>query len=81
MTRYTGCGTVMAVMDGSGKDLSGQEQDLVVDQVARRNVAHSVAAIQEDSTVIHQWANSDTIRVARAIYNLRSCKIEFSDEA
>ena len=68
-------------MDGSAKDLSGQERDSVIDQVARRNVAHSVAAIQERSTVIHQAFNSGTGHVVRAIYDRRSCNIEFLDEA
>ena len=68
-------------MDGSAKDLFGQERDSFVDQVACRKLAHSVAAIQERSTLIHQWANSGTVRVARAIYDLRSSQIEFSDEA
>ena len=81
MIRHTGCGAVTAVMDGSARDLSAQERDPVVDQVTRRNVAHTVATIQERSTVIHQAVNFGTIHVVRAIYDLRSSQIKFLHEA
>ena len=53
----------------------------MIDQVTRYNVQHTVPAIQERSTVIHQAVNSGTIHVFRVIYDLRSCKIDFLDEA
>ena len=53
----------------------------MIDQVTRYNVHHTVAAIQELSTVIHQAVNFGTIHVARAIYCLRSCKIVFLQKA
>ena len=53
----------------------------MIDQVTCDNVQHTVATIQERSTVIHQAVNFGTIHVVRAIYDLRSSQIKFLDEA
>ena len=53
----------------------------MIDQVTCDNVQHTVATIQERSTVIHQAVNFGTIHVVRAIYDLRSSQIKFLHEA
>lgn len=72
--------SVTALATRSIDQLTASEQEKVVDEVARRNVQHTVRAILERSDVIRNAVESGRARVVGALYDVKSGQIEFFDE-
>ena len=48
-----------------------------VDAVARKNVELTIAAIRGNSPILHDLESANTIKIAGAIYNLKTGEVEF----
>jgi len=63
------------------KNSSDNETQTVIDNVARRNVLHTVDAIVRESRVIREASASGHVKVVGALYDVSSGAIEFLDDA
>ncbi len=61
--------------------MTAEEQEKVVDEVARRNVQNTVQAILNRSTVIRNAVAAGRAHVVGAIYDVKSGRIDFFDQA
>ncbi|QEG40631.1 bifunctional SulP family inorganic anion transporter/carbonic anhydrase [Roseimaritima ulvae] len=71
--------SVSAIANGSIAQLTEDEQERVVDEVARRNVEHTVRAILKRSDVIRSAVDAGRAQVVGALYDVKSGRIEFFD--
>lgn len=88
----TGCQHLQAIVDEIGPtvrniDLRGLDQlseedfETLVDDVARKNVMHSVHQILERSEVIANAVASQRAKIVGALYDVKTGKIDFLDDA
>ncbi len=63
------------------KQLPADEKQAFIDTVARRNVSHTVEAIQQQSPVLGTLAKEGRIAIIGAMYDVKTRNVEFLDEA
>ncbi|WP_153558055.1 bifunctional SulP family inorganic anion transporter/carbonic anhydrase [Roseimaritima sediminicola] len=73
--------SVPELADGQLDRLSASEREDVVDEVARRNVEHTVEAIVNRSNVIRSAVEAGRLRVVGALYDVKNGQIEFFETA
>ena len=66
-------------LEGFSK-LSNEEQQDLIDKVARRNVQRTVRCMREDSTTLNRLAEEGQIAIVGALYDVVSGDMEFIDE-
>ncbi|MDA8745126.1 SulP family inorganic anion transporter [Rubripirellula amarantea] len=86
----TGCEHLQSIVDeikpsvpsmpaGSTDHLSAEEFEVIVDDVAKLNVLHTVDEILKRSSVIGNAVREGHVKVIGALYDVKSGKIEFFD--
>ena len=83
----TGCQHLQAIVDEIAVSVSGlpkslelqsaEEAEILVDEIAKRNVLHTAAQIMQRSNVIHAAALSEQLKVLGAMYDVKSGNVEF----
>lgn len=88
----TGCEHFQSIVDEIAPSVAGsvtsgfgerttEERERLIDEVARRNVAHTVEEIVNRSEVIRSRIKSGKLKVVGALYDVKSGVIDFFDDA